>query len=130
MNARHLRLILSVILIATLALGLIPLATAQEGEAPPRTGIRPDAPPYGVRGPHPVGTMEFVIEPDSERPLPLTVWYPALNPDGAAEEITYVYDNFFSIEGFTEPGHAIFGAAADIAGGPYPLVIFSPGSVQ
>jgi len=130
MNARHLRLILSVMLIAALALGLIPLATAQEGEEPPRTGLRPDAPPYGVRGPHPVGTMEFVIEPDSERPLPLTVWYPALNPDDVAEEITYVYDNFVSIEGFTEPGHAIANAPADTDGGPYPLVIFSHGFVE
>ena len=74
--------------------------------------------------------MEFVIEPDSERPLPLTVWYPALNPDGVAEEITYVYDNFVSIEGFTEPGRAISDAPADTDGGPYPLVIFSHGSVE
>ena len=37
-------------------------AYAQDGDQSERTGFRPDAPPYGVRGPYPVGTMEMVIE--------------------------------------------------------------------
>jgi predicted dienelactone hydrolase len=93
-------------------------------------GLRPDAPPYALHGPYWVGAREFVIEPDSERPLPLTVWYPALNPQGAAEEIEYVYDNFVSIEGFTQPGHALADAAPDTANAPYPLVIVSHGLVN
>ncbi len=38
MNARHSRLVLSAILIAALALTLVPLAGAQEGEESGRTG--------------------------------------------------------------------------------------------
>jgi len=125
MNARFSKSVVSVMLIASLALAIVPFAGAQEG--PPQVGLRPDAPPYALHGPYWVGTRELVIEPESERPLPLTVWYPALNPDGVTEEITYVYDNFVSIEGFTLPGHAIADAAPDTADGPYPLVILSHG---
>ncbi len=46
-----------------------------------------DAPAYIARGPYPVGTMELVLNAESARPLPVTVWYPALNPDGLPEEI-------------------------------------------
>lgn len=123
-------LVLMIAALVVSVLATMPSVGAQEGPKPEAVGLRPDAPPYALRGPHPVGTMEFIIEPDAERPLPLTVWYPALNPDGVAEEITYVYDNFVSIEGFPELGHAIANAPADTDGGPYPLVIFSHGSVE
>ena len=46
------------------------------------------------------------------------VWYPALNPTGAAESITYDRGLI---------GHAILQAAPDTANGPYPLVIFAHG---
>lgn len=103
----------------------ITFVIAQE-EMPERTGFRPDAPPYAIRGPYWVGTMEFVIE-DGDRILNGTVWYPALNPDNA-EEITE-YDsglsemlppelNFF-------PGHALSGADPNLQNAPYPLVIYS-----
>jgi len=101
---------------------LLPLtATAQEGPKPEAVGLRPDAPPYALHGPYWVGTMEMVVEPDSERPLPLTVWYPALNPEDLAEEVEYRDD------GVPGPvyGHAISDAEIDPSGGPYPLVIFS-----
>ena len=127
----HTRRLLFVLLIAVLVLptlAIVPFAGAQEG--PPQVGLRPDAPPYALHGPYWVGTRELVIEPESERPLPLTVWYPASNPDGVAEEITYAYDNFVSIEGFTQPGHAIADAAPDTANAPYPLVIVSHGLVN
>ena len=35
-----------------------------------------DAPLYAQKGPYAVGTMERIIE-DDERPLELSVWYPA-----------------------------------------------------
>ena len=128
MNARFSRLLLSAVWMMVLALGLLPAAQAQEEPKPEAVGLRPDAPPYALHGPYWVGTREFVIDPDGERPLPLTVWYPALNPDGVAEEINYIYDNFVSIEGFTQPGHAIADAVPDSADGPYPLVIISHGA--
>ena len=78
-----------VIVIGTLILTALPAnIVGQEGDAAVRTGLRPDAPPYAVRGPYWVGTMEFLIE-DDERPLNVTVWYPALNPDGVEEAATY-----------------------------------------
>ena len=80
-----------------------------------------ETPLYGVRGPYPVGTREFVIE-DSARPLQVTVWYPALYPAGAPESTTY--DTGF----FPLLGQAIRDAAPDPSHGPYPLVIFSHGA--
>src|SRR5512144_2296558 len=61
-----------------------------QGQGPQPVGLRPDAPAFAKHGPYWVGTREYVI-PDTEgqRPLPLTIWYPALNPDGKAEDITY-----------------------------------------
>ncbi len=49
----HIRLFYSIALLVTLV--VLPFAaTAQEGDTE-RTGFRPDAPPYGVRGPYWVG---------------------------------------------------------------------------
>lgn len=79
-----------------------------------------DTPAFAARGPYPVGVREFVIE-DAERPLSVTVWYPALNPSGGLEATVYLPD-LFPIS-----GQAIADAPPDVAGGPYPLVIFSHG---
>lgn len=128
MNARHVRLILSVMVIAALALGLIPLASAQEGGQPARAGLRPDAPPYGVHGPHPVGAKVMTIDTDSGRSLPTTLWYPALNPSGVEESIVYdvgIGDVMPALNDW--PGHALLDAAPDVAAGPYPLVVWSHG---
>lgn len=88
---------------------------------------RPDAPTYGVRGTFAVGTREFVIEPDSERPLPTTIWYPAVKPPGAAELVIYNEHYPPMFENHLVAGRAIRDAAPDMSDGPYPLVIFSTG---
>ena len=116
--------VLMVVVLTVLAIGS-PVG-AQDDNPPAPQGLRPDAPPYAVHGPYAVGTREFVIEPDSERPLAITVWYPALNPDGVAEAYTYQYLTWGEAPVTTE-GHAIADAVPDAAGGPYPLVIFSHG---
>lgn len=96
-------------------------AIAQEGETE-RTGIRPDAPPYAVRGSYPVGTMEFVIEVD-ERSVPVTAWYPAMS-DTFEEAYTYMLE--------TPPlpymGQAILDGTPDADNGPYPLALYSHGA--
>jgi len=100
-------------------------STAQE-DAPARSGLRPDAPTYAIRGPHPVGTMEMVL-PNEERPAPVTIWYPALNQEGLAEEHTYpvVYPPVLpAMEAY---GKALFEAEPDTQNGPYPLAIWSHG---
>ena len=94
-------------------------------------GIRPDAPPYAVHGPYAVGVRDFVIEGTSEytRPLTVSVWYPALNPSGVPEEITYKMDITAGGEFPPMPtyGHAIQDAKPAPQGAPFPLVIFSHG---
>lgn len=108
--------------LSVLAAGLMLLALVT-----PVLAQRPDAPDYAQRGPYPVGTLEIVIPgeegvPGREADLNATVWYPALNPD-EADEVTQ-----YQIGLFVLPGQALRDAAPDVAGGPYPLVIFSHGS--
>ncbi|WP_119066713.1 alpha/beta hydrolase family protein [Aggregatilinea lenta] len=87
-----------------------------------------DTPTYGVRGSHAVGTQELVI--DGDAPLNITIWYPALNENGAEEAITYPYmtnpDSSMGMEP-TVTGSAINAASYDLGSGPYPLVILSHG---
>jgi predicted dienelactone hydrolase len=112
-----------VFVIAALVIAALPVSVgAQEGDEPQRTGLRPDAPPYGVRGPYPVGTMEFVIE-DDERPLPVTVWYPAVS-DAFEEAYTYMLE----MPPVSFMGWAIPDAEFEVDNGPYPLVLFSHGA--
>ncbi|MBL8152656.1 MAG: hypothetical protein JNM70_00610 [Anaerolineae bacterium] len=106
-------------------------AVMGQDEAPARSGLRPDAPPYAVRGPYPVGYQTMVIESGSY-PLTVAVWYPALNPDGLEEKITYPavpakFEGMPSDYLMPSYGRALQDAAPDAAGGPYPLVIFSHG---
>lgn len=87
-----------------------------------------DAATYAVRGQHPVGARDLVIEGDA--PLDITIWYPALNTDGAEEAIAYPYmtnpDSLMGMEP-TVSGQAIAEAPYDLDGGPYPLVVLSHG---
>jgi predicted dienelactone hydrolase len=114
-----------VLVIATLA--FLPGVRAQDGN-PEHSGLRPDAPPYAVRGPHPVGAMAFSTG-DAERALDGMIWYPALNPDGIEEVVAYDFGlgDFFPPEINNPPGRAILDATTDVENGPYPLVIFSHG---
>jgi len=113
---------------------LLPLTvTAQEGPKPEAVGLRPDAPPYALHGPYWVGTRDHMIGGD-EHPLALTVWYPAINSDGAVESITYHFDATaklpFKLPEWYDPivlGHALADAPPESSGGPYPLVVFSHG---
>lgn len=91
-----------------------------------RSGFRLDAPTYGMRGPYPVGTMDMVVD-NEQRPLPVTVWYPALNPEGQEENHTYpvIYPPVFPpLEAY---GMALFEAEPDSENGPYPLIVWSHG---
>jgi predicted dienelactone hydrolase len=111
--AKHLVIILLIMLVVVAML--------------PPTVIANDTPTYAARGPYPVGTLELTIE-DAQRPLNVTVWYPALNPENLVEEATYWAS---PPPPLTDPlpitGHALADAAPDTLAGPYPLVIFSHG---
>jgi pimeloyl-ACP methyl ester carboxylesterase len=99
--------------------------------SPPPEGLRPDAPEFAKHGPFWVGYRSLVIGAGSDRPLEAGLWYPALNPKGAKEEITYPIKLNIPLEPIDAPivayGHALPDAEADPSGGPYPLVIFSHG---
>lgn len=81
-----------------------------------------DAPAFGQRGPHAVGTMELTVDE-----MPVTMWYPALNPDEAEEAHAYdvTYPNWPPI---TVYGRALAEAEPAMEGGPYPLIIFTHGA--
>jgi predicted dienelactone hydrolase len=101
---------------------------AQEDEPVARTGLRPDAPAYGVRGEYPVGARDLVIE--GETPLEITVWYPALNANRLEEAILYPYTLKMDMPPGTTAtiaGRALSEAPFDFSAEPYPLVILSTG---
>ena len=118
-------------IIALVLLGVLSLAlplTAQE-EEPERTGFRPDAPAFAVRGPYAVGMTEMMIE-DDEHPLQVSVWYPASNPENRDESI--IYDAVMKWTPMPDSDYVVFGqalldAAPNATDAPYPLLVFSPG---
>ncbi len=121
---------LSVAVVVALALSTFAINTplrAQE-EDPQRTGLRPDAPPYGVRGSFAVGVMDLAYEVDGNE-IPCNTFYPALNPEGAEEKAQLTLD----LKGLLPPEmeiagvRAILDATPDAANGPYPLVVWSHG---
>lgn len=121
------KILLLVLLAALVAMPML----AQDDEGPIRTGLRPDAPPYGVRGPYWVGTMDMVIE--GENPIDITIWYPALNPDGLEEAVLYHFNVQDKLAFEIPPletyhyGRALAAALPDASAAPYPLVIYSAG---
>jgi predicted dienelactone hydrolase len=131
MSIVQVKRILSVLLIAVLAMPALAIcAPARAQSNDPPQGLRPDAPPYAVHGPYAVGTRQFIIEPDADSSLPLWAWYPALNPDGKPETVTYpIRVKWEPAPDFATEvyGHALLDAVPDASGGPYPLLVFSPG---
>lgn len=121
--------LLSLMVVALLLSACQPIVR-MEPQAP--QGLRPDAPLYGIRGPYPVGARDYMI-PTGAETVPITVWYPALNPSQAKERIVYqVNDQLPRVAGLPAEalhidGRALANAKPDMAGAPYPLMIFSPG---
>ena len=109
-------------------LGPFAFAMVQGDAAATPTGLQLDAAPYSERGPHPVGTRNLVI--DGERSLAATLWYPAAGDREA--RTTYAYElKLFSPLGTlaiaTHEGQADRNAPYELASGPYPVVVLSPG---
>ena len=80
----------ALLLVVCFVVSAAPVA-AQDASAPEPVGLRHDAPEYALHGPYWVGTQDFVIDSDSGHLIPLTVWYPALNPGGLEEATTYTW---------------------------------------
>ena len=119
------------IVVALLICAWQPVIAQESPPTPEPQGLRPDAPDYAKHGPYWVGYKAIVIGEGTDRPLDASIWYPALNPTGAEEDITYTINTKIPVEGMdaTEPiqGHALLGAEIDASGAPYPLVVYSHG---
>jgi predicted dienelactone hydrolase len=116
-------------LLSVLLAALVLVPTLAQDEGPQRTGFRPDAPPYAIRGPHPVGFMTF-DDGAVDRPINGAIWYPAIQPEGVEEAIVYDHGiaDLAPSPVFNEgAGRAFLEAAPNLDGGPYPLVISSHG---
>jgi predicted dienelactone hydrolase len=118
--------IVALVLLAVLLVSVtVPFGTGTARSAPP-----PDALTYAARGPHPVGMRALAT--DGDEPLDMTVWYPAADAGNRRAGITYPYTfgmvaPFGAIRVATYAGQASPDAPPDLAAGPYPLVVLSPG---
>lgn len=118
-----------VLLVLVLRLSSFAL-TMVDGDTPLPTGLRLAGAPYSDRGPHQVGTRNLVI--DSDHSLAATLWYPASPAGEGAARLSYAYElKLFAPLGTlaiaTHQGQATRDAPYDLASGPYPLVVLSPG---
>ncbi|MCB0185008.1 MAG: prolyl oligopeptidase family serine peptidase [Caldilineaceae bacterium] len=120
------------VLVAIFLIACQPIVQPLPSEPQPPQGLRPDAPPYAIRGPFAVGTRDYVVAKE-DHTLLLTAWYPARNPENAREEIRYQLTEGISSVPPVPParhiikGRALRDAAPDVAQGPYPLVVHAPG---
>lgn len=102
-----------------------PAFVAQDGV--PESGASIPDSLFAARGPYAVGSRNYMIREDTYA-IDATIWYPATNPSGVPEEITYkigVSNPYFP--GRPVKGQAIQDADPDTADGPFPLVTFSAG---
>lgn len=135
---RMLTMLLLAALILSACQPIQPVAPDAESTAVPSAATlilqphlpRFDAPPFGLRGPYAVGVRDLVVAPvnEGERPIPITIWYPALNPGNQPERTTYMlaFKNP-NYPDFAIGGGALRDAQPDTKGGPYPLVVYSHG---
>ncbi|MCE7983099.1 MAG: alpha/beta fold hydrolase [Caldilinea sp. CFX5] len=129
---KHINRLFTILLLAALILSACqPIRPVEKLLAPAPVGLRPDAPEYAKHGPYWVGYRSLVIGEGTEHPLEVGLWYPALNPQGVKEEITYAITLKVPGMEVKSPtvvyGQALRDAAVNAAAGPYPLVIFSHG---
>lgn len=101
-------------------------AVADVVDAGPRTASEAG---YATPGRFRVGLRRWTA---AEAPLPLTLWYPARTTPDAPSSLRYAYGVAMLDAGTTlalaiTPGRAVPGATADSSGGPYPVVVLSPG---
>ncbi len=124
MNSR-LHCLMYITLILSFVLSLAP-SVIHAQSAPDAVGLRPDAPPYALHGPYWVGVQEFDAQTDSHSTT-VTVWYPAQNPTGMPEQVTYHQYAAIAYSTIDWQGKALRDALPDTSGGPYPLLIFAHG---
>jgi predicted dienelactone hydrolase len=79
-------------------------------------------PDYAAQGPFPVGAHQYTIPDDGEgRPVPITMWYPAVADGGTTTTSALAEDGTAAVQA------AVLDALPDLVGGPFPLLVISPG---
>jgi predicted dienelactone hydrolase len=121
------------IIVAVLIVGLVAQAgsyllafTSPAAEPQPSDA---ELAPFAEAGDHPVGVRSLGTD---IAPIPLTVWYPSLEPPIRDSSLTYAYAiNMLGADSTTAiatyRGDAEPAAAYDLEDGPFPLVILSHG---
>ena len=66
-----------------------PVIAQESPPTPEPLGLRPDAPDYAKHGSYWVGYKPIVIGEGTDHSLEAGLWYPALNPEGTEEAVTY-----------------------------------------
>lgn len=94
------------------------------------TDRHPDAPTYGVPGAYLVGRRDFLT--GDEPSLAMTMWYPAQPERKLEEGSDYSYEikigaPLGTVKIASSASQAVPDVAFDMAHGPYPLVVLSPG---
>jgi predicted dienelactone hydrolase len=125
------RLVIFGIVLLVIALGVAFLF--QEVQIPEQPISRPETLQYSGRGPYAVGIRNRVIE--SESPLEITIWYPALEADGYEMITSYpfvfktsdVLSVFGNLTVAKLGAQAIQDAPFDFSESPYPVVVSSHG---
>ena len=112
---------------ATSAASTTTAAPTSTSAAITTTAVEPTGPPpdYAEQGPFWVGAHQSTIPDDGEgRPVPITMWYPAkAQQDGGVTTTTAApaADGSAAVQG------AVVDAPWELSGGPFPLLILSPG---
>lgn len=128
MSARKKMLIAAMILLLGLVVLLVPTGIPRLLAG--RSDVPSELPEYGLPGMHLVGIQTISIEDGA--PLPLTVWYPALNGDSQQRKERYPYqikmgEPLGTVSITSYAGNSLLDAPSDLSEGPYPTVILSPG---
>jgi predicted dienelactone hydrolase len=126
---RQIRVLIALVVIPLFVSACMPVQPQSTDLA--LVGLRPDAPEYGRHGPFWVGYKPLVIGEGTEDQLNAAIWYPATNPKGLEEKVTYELKPHDPSEPADSSmviyGHALLNAESDASQGPYPLVVFSHG---
>ena len=102
-----------------------PVTTAPPTTAPPTTAAAPELEP-ATFGEYAVGVQTITVDdPSGQRPLTVDVWFPLADGAGAA----LAPQRYTLLPGvFYESPQALAATPADVATGPFPLVVYSHGS--
>ena len=111
-------------------LALLLCACSDETAEPTPPELLPalDATPAAAPGPYRVGVTTMEIVTDTDRRLPVEIWYPATPAEGAPAYEYELLVGVLVIATLPSPMGAVRDAPLDLRGAPHPAVVFSHGN--